>query len=150
MSRFEVDRRGAAVIERGFPASNADAPTIAGFQSWKAPFRHRRHQIVPIEDGEIEKFLGDFHADGVEPDVLRPGAAISVPIKSRHGIATTTTQFGAENVGRHGDMLPKERRFPNRRCVSTVLQRWRSKNGLLAIGFVRQSPRAVALPSSSA
>src|SRR6478752_8864888 len=139
MSRLQIDRRGAAMIERGFPSGNAHAPAIARFQSWKTPFRHRRHQIVSIKDREIEKFLRDLHADRMQAEVLRPGAAISVTIKSRHGIATTATQFGAENVGRHGDMLPKERRFPNRRCMSTVLPRWRSKNGLLAIGFARRS-----------
>ena len=115
MRRFQIDRRGAAVIERRFPARNADAPAVARFQSGKTPFRHRSHEIISVEDREIEKLLGDFDANRVKPEVFRPSTAISVAIKSCHGIAATATQFGAENVGRHGDMLPKERRFPNGR-----------------------------------
>jgi hypothetical protein len=50
----------------------------------------------------------------MKTDVFRPGAAIPVAVKSSHRIATTAAQLGPENIGRHGDMLPKERRFPNR------------------------------------
>src|SRR5205807_8159948 len=39
---FEINRRSAVVIEGGFPAGNADAPFVAGFQSGKTPFRDRR------------------------------------------------------------------------------------------------------------
>ena len=115
MGRFEIDRRGAALIERRFPPRDADAPAISRFQSGKTPFRHRSHEIVSIEHGEIEKFLGDFDTDGVQAQVFGTRAAISVPIKSRERIAATALQLGAENVGRHGDMLLKEWRFPNRR-----------------------------------
>src|SRR4051812_13327613 len=102
MRRFEIDGGGAAAIEGRFPSRHANAPAIPGFQSWETPFRHRRYQIVSIEDRKIEKFLSHFHANRVEPDVLRPGAAISVAIKSSHRIATTALQVRAENVGRHG------------------------------------------------
>src|SRR3954468_32701 len=102
MGRFEIDRGGAAAIEGRFPSGHANAPAIAGFQSWKTPFGHRRDQIVSIEHRKIEKFLSHFNANRVEPDVLRPGPAISVAIKSSHWIATTALQFRAENVGRHG------------------------------------------------
>lgn len=115
MRRLEIDRRGAAVIERGFPPGNADTPAVARFQTRKTPLRHRCDEIVSIEHREIEKFLGDFHANGVKPDIFRTGAAISIAIKPSERIATTTTQFGAENVGRHGDRLRKERPFPNGR-----------------------------------
>ena len=120
MRRFEIDRRGASAFERGFPAGNANTPAIARFQTGKTPVRHWRDQVVSIEHGEIEEFLGHLDAHNMQPDVFRPGAAISVAVKSRHRIATATAQFGAKNVGGHGDMLPKERRFPNRVLVVGV------------------------------
>src|SRR4051812_26502431 len=88
MGRLEINGRGAAMVEGRFPSGYADAPAVARFQSREPPFGHRRHQIVSIEDGVIEEFLGDFNANGVKPDVLRPGAAIAVAIESRQWIAT--------------------------------------------------------------
>jgi hypothetical protein len=114
MGRFQINRRGATAIECGFPTRHTNAPAIARFQSGKTPFGHWRDEIVSIEDGEIEKFLGDLNADGVQSKVFWAGAAISVAIKAGERIPTTTAQFGAENIGRHGDILSKERRFPNR------------------------------------
>jgi 2'-5' RNA ligase len=115
MRRFEIDRCRPATIERCFPTRHADAPAVARFQSWETPLGHRSDEIVAVEHREIEKFLGDFDADGMQTDVFRSGAAIPIAIKSSHRIATTAAQFGTKNVGWHGDMLPKERRFPNRR-----------------------------------
>ena len=65
MGRFQIDRRGTAVIESGFPARNADTPTVAGFQTRKIPFGHRSDEIVPIEHGKIEKLPRHFYAHGV-------------------------------------------------------------------------------------
>ena len=115
MRRFEVDWRRPTTVERCFPTRHADAPSVTRFQARETPLRHWGDEIVPVEDREIEKFLGDFDTDGVQAQVFGTRAAISVPIKSRERIAATALQLGAENVGRHGDMLPKEWRFPNRR-----------------------------------
>ena len=52
---FEINRRRAVVVERGFPARNADAPFVAGFESGKSPLRNRRDQIVPVENRKIQK-----------------------------------------------------------------------------------------------
>ncbi len=115
MRRFEIDRRGATAIERGLPTSHADTPAVARLQTRKTPLRDRRDEIVSIENGEIEKFLGHFHANRVQPDVFRPGAAITVAVESRYRIAATAAQVGSQDVGRHGRTITKERRFPNRR-----------------------------------
>ena len=101
MSRFEVDRRGAIMVERRFPASNANAPFVAWFESGKSPFRDRRDEIIAVEHGEIEKLARDFHADGVQAGIFRTGAAKSVPIKSGYRIDTTAFQFRAENIRGH-------------------------------------------------
>src|SRR5438105_4119445 len=82
----KIDRAGAIVIERSFPACDADAPFVAGLQSWEAPFRVRRDQIVSVEDREVEKLLRDLHADRVQPNIVRAGATKAVAIKSCHRI----------------------------------------------------------------
>ena len=118
VGRFEINRRGPAVIEGVLPPGNANAPAVSGFQPREAPFGHWRHEIVPVEDREIEKLLGDFNADRVKSEIFGPGAAVTVPVKSGYRVATTATEFGSENVGWHGGMVLKARPFPNRYCCS--------------------------------
>lgn len=105
MSRFEVDWRGPTVLESRLPTGDTNTPTVARFQPWKAPLRHRSYEIVPIEDGEIEKFLRCPHADRVEANVFGAGAAIAIAIKSGHRIAAAAAQFGTEDISRHGEMV---------------------------------------------
>ena len=102
MRRFKIDGRGAAPLESGFPTRDADTPAVARFQSRKTPVGHRCDKIVPVEDREIEKLLCHFHANGMQADVLRPGAAISIAIKSGHRITATATQLSPENICGHG------------------------------------------------
>jgi hypothetical protein len=90
MRRLQINRRGAIVFERRFPARNAHAPFVARFQSRKSPFRNRCDQIVPVQHGEIEKFARDFNANRMQTDIFRPGATKSVAIKTGHRIAATT------------------------------------------------------------
>src|SRR5437660_4843995 len=89
------------MFERGFPSSNADAPFVAGFESWKSPFRNWRDQIVAVEHGKIEKLARHFHANSVQANILGAGPAKTVAIKSGQRIATTTFEFGAKNVRWH-------------------------------------------------
>src|SRR5262249_39032584 len=83
------------------PARHAHAPFLARLQSGESPFRMRSDKIISIEHREIEKLLCHFHADRMKPDVFRSGAAKTIAVKSSHRIATTTFQFGSQNVGRH-------------------------------------------------
>ena len=101
MSCFKIDRGGAIVIERRFPARDTNAPAIAGFQTGEAPFGMWRDEIVAVEHGKIQKFTGDLHTDRVQPDVFGTGAAKTIAIKSGHRIATATFQFGPKNVCWH-------------------------------------------------
>ena len=101
MCCLKIDRAGAIVIERSFPTCDADAPFVAGLQSGEAPFGTGRDQIVPVENREVEKLLRDFHADRVQPNVFRTGAAKTVAVKSGHRIATATFQFRSKNIRRH-------------------------------------------------
>ena len=102
MGRFQIDGRGAASLKGRFPTGHANAPAVARFQAGESPFRHWRDQIVSIEHGKIEEFLSHLDTNGVKPYVVGTGAAIPVAIKSCERIATTATQFSAENIGRHG------------------------------------------------
>ena len=117
------------MFKRVFPARDANAPFIARLESWKPPFRMRRHQIVPIQDREIEKLLRDLNADRVKSEVFGTRAAIAVPVKSGHRVATTATEVGPENVGWHGGMVLKERPFPNRYCCSNQIVAGKSRHG---------------------
>ncbi len=87
MRRLKIDRWRDVVFERVFPARDADAPAIAGFEPGEPPFRMRCHQIVAIEHGEIQKLAGRLHADRVLPDIFSTGATITIAIKPSHRIA---------------------------------------------------------------
>jgi len=101
MSRFEIDGRGAAVIERCLPAGNADAPLVAWIEAGKTKFGNRRDQIVAVEHGEIEKLARYFYTDRVQSDIFRPSATKSIPIESGDRIAAAAFQFSAKNVRGH-------------------------------------------------
>ena len=88
MRCLKVDRRGAAAFERFGPARDANAPAIAGLEPGETPLRMRCDQVVSIEHGEIEKFARDLDANRVQTAIFGTGAAITIAIKSRDGIAT--------------------------------------------------------------
>jgi hypothetical protein len=98
---FEINRGGAIVIKRAFPARHAHAPFVAGFESGEAEFRMRRNQIISIEHREIEKLLGNFHANRVEADVFRTRAAKAIAVESGHRVKATTFQLCPQNIRRH-------------------------------------------------
>jgi hypothetical protein len=93
------------MIQRVFPARDADTPFVARLQPGEPPFRAWRDQIVSVEHGKIEKFPCDFHANRVEPNVLRTGATKAIAVKAGNRIATATFQFASENVGGHEAIL---------------------------------------------
>jgi catechol 2,3-dioxygenase-like lactoylglutathione lyase family enzyme len=98
---FKIDRGGAVVIQRAFPARDAHAPFVARFESGKAEFRMRRDEIIAIEHGVIQELSCDFDAHRVLADIFRPCSTKSVAIKSGNRIATTTFQFCSQNIRRH-------------------------------------------------
>jgi hypothetical protein len=93
------------MIQRAFPARDADTPLVARLQPGESPFRAWRDQIVSVEHGKIEKFSCDFHANGMQPNVFRTGATKSIAIKAGDRIATATFQFASENVSGHKAIL---------------------------------------------
>jgi hypothetical protein len=105
MSRLKINRGRAVMIQRAFPARDADAPFVPRLQPREPPFWMGRDQIVSVEHGKIEKFPCDFHANGVQPNVFRTGATKAIAIKAGNRIATATFQFASENVGGHEAIL---------------------------------------------
>jgi len=101
MRCFKINRSRAVVIQCAFPACHADAPFVAWLQSGETPFRMWRDKVISIEHREIEKFPCYFHADRMKPDILRSGAAKTVPVKSGDWFATTTFQLSSQNIRRH-------------------------------------------------
>src|SRR5438105_15752473 len=101
MCRFKINRSRTPVIKCSFPPRDANAPLIARLQSGEAPFRMRCDKIVSVEHREIQEFARDLNAHPVQPEILRPGTAEPVPIKTAHRIATETFQFGSWNNGVH-------------------------------------------------
>ena len=104
------------MIQRAFPARDADTPFVARLQPWEPPFRTWCDKIVSVEHGKIEKLPGDFHANGMQPNVFRTGATKAVAIKAGNRIATATLQFASENVCRHEASLTLEFRLLNIDC----------------------------------
>ena len=101
MGCFEINRGGAVVIKGAFPARHAHAPFVAGCESGEAEFRARRNQIISIEHREIEKLLGNFHANRVEANIFRASAAKAIAVESGRRITTTTFQLCPQNIRRH-------------------------------------------------
>ena len=101
MGCFEINRGGAVVIKGAFPARHAHAPFVAGFESGEAEFRARRNQIISIEHREIEKLLGNFHANRVEANIFRASAAKAIAVEPGHRLKTTTFQLCPQNIRRH-------------------------------------------------
>lgn len=101
VSGGEGDGRGAAGIEGFFPASDAEAPAIAGFEAGEIPLGRGGGEIVAAEVGEIEELFGGFNADGVEADVTGAGAAVAIAVEAGHGFAAAAGEWFEKDVGAH-------------------------------------------------
>ena len=136
MSRFKLDWGCAIVVERCFPARDAYTPFVAWVQPGKSPFRAWRDQIVPVEHGKIEKFLSDFYANRVQPNIFWPGATKSVAIESGHRIATTASKFSPENICGHERKVANDSLFQSksqsviRRKVKMLERASKAEDGL--------------------
>ena len=101
MGRFQIDWSSDFMVKRFLPAGHANAPFVAGLQAGKFPLGPRRHEIVTLQHGEIEKLTCHFRANGVQPDIAGTGLAETVTIKSRQRVTAAALQFCSEHIGRH-------------------------------------------------
>ena len=59
-----------ARFQRFLPAWHTQAPPVAGFETGKPKVRHRRRQIIAARPGKLQKFVGDYYANGMAAGVL--------------------------------------------------------------------------------
>jgi hypothetical protein len=107
--RLEIHGRRDTASQRFQVTRRAKTPFIARLEAGEIPLGVRRYEIVSLKDRIVKKLARYLHANRVQTCVLRASATISVPIKSGHGIATTTAELGSKNVRRHGEMIANPR-----------------------------------------
>jgi hypothetical protein len=116
--RLKVHGRRDPAPQRLLITRGAKTPFVAGLETGKTPLGMRRHQIVALKNRIVEKFARHLHANRVLTNVIRTSPAISVPIKSSKGIATTTAELSPKNVRQHDGIVA-----PWRAIVSVLPQR---------------------------
>src|SRR5689334_10472529 len=140
--------RRLAGCERLLPARRAQAPAVAGFEPRKAELRHRRGQIVAAGFGEFQEGSGHDDTHRVAAEILAPGIAAAVAIKSGHRAERAELERFAEHIAgrsaaavtapvvpQHG--CPLARSSPSRRYYA--LRRCRFGSGL-AMRFAMTLP----------
>jgi len=75
------------------PTWSTQAPTIAGFQTWKAKFRHRRRKVIAARSRKIEELGSHQCAHSVTAPVLWSRIAAAVAIEARHRLKRTNFDF---------------------------------------------------------
>lgn len=104
MGGGEGDGRSAAGIEGFFPAGDAEAPAIAGFEAGEIPLGSGGGEIIAAEIGEVQELLGGLNADGVQADVSGAGAAIAIAVEPGHGFAAAAGEWFEKDVGAHEEV----------------------------------------------
>jgi hypothetical protein len=99
MSGMKVYWWGYTGLQRFLPASHAKTPAVPFFQSWKIALRC--NQIVATGIREFEEFIGHLGAHGVEPQISRTGAAVTISIKTCERITAAAAQLSTKNVCWH-------------------------------------------------
>jgi hypothetical protein len=90
--------RCLANLERFLPARGTEAPTVTWIQAWKAECGNWSRKIVAARFGKFEKRCSHNGANRVTANVLSPGVAAAIPIKSRHGFDRAEIKRLAEHV----------------------------------------------------
>jgi len=103
VSGVEADLGCHACFEGLLPALDAEAPAVAGYQTWEVVLGARGDEIIAHAPGEFEELVCHFDTDGVQPFVIGPRAAVAIAVKAGHGLAAAAAEFLAEDVGRHDE-----------------------------------------------
>ena len=83
MRGFELDLRSHARVASFLPATGTNAPTVARFESGKLIFRTRCDEVVPSQQGELEKVRRHDRTHGMNSNVTVSGMTKPIPKKSR-------------------------------------------------------------------
>jgi len=65
----EDDARGGIGFERFLPSGGAQAPAVAGLETWESKVRKRRREIIAARLREGQELGRDLDADGVKADM---------------------------------------------------------------------------------
>src|ERR1051326_367532 len=90
--------RRLARFEFLLPARRAQAPAVARFETRKAELGHRRGQIVAARFGEFQEGSSHHHAHRVAAEILAPGIAAAIAVKSRRRAERAKLERFAEHV----------------------------------------------------
>ena len=90
--------RRLACLECFLPARGTEAPTVTWVQSWKAERGNWCRKIIAARFGKFEKRRSHNGTDRVTANVLSPGVAAAIPIKSCHGFDRADIKRLAEHV----------------------------------------------------
>src|SRR5438093_818935 len=98
MRRGEHNGRGNACLVGLTPRGRTYTPAIAGLETRKVVFGHRRDQIVALRARKLEELGGHLHADDMQAVILGPGVATTVAVETGAGCVGARGQRSAEDV----------------------------------------------------
>lgn len=79
---FEYHKWRHASCQGFYPARHAQAPLITRHKAWKAPFRHRRTQVIAGALAEFQKFRSHHRAYDMRAFIICIGFAAAITKKS--------------------------------------------------------------------
>ncbi len=109
MSGLEHHWRRNAGLGSLTPSTRTDTPSIARLEAGEAKLGARRHEVIAMINGEIQKHVGHHRAHSVTTKILSAGMTAAVAEKAREGVKATGLELATEDVfglrGRHASSL---------------------------------------------
>lgn len=101
MGGFQPDGGDDTGIIRLFPAFDADAPAVTGFEAGETPLRAGRDEVIADHLLVAQELFGHQDADGVFAGVFGAGIALAIAIKASQRICAAGLQDATKNVLHH-------------------------------------------------
>jgi hypothetical protein len=89
---------GHAIVVSSEPVRRRNAPAVAGHKPGKLVLGHRSAQIVADTALVLEELSGHDRADRVAAEILRPGAAASIPVEPGKRVGATWLELTTEHI----------------------------------------------------
>jgi hypothetical protein len=103
VGRLQNHLRGLAGVKGLLPTGCAQAPPVAGLEARESGLGGR--EVVADQAAEFEEIGVDARTHHVRSEVIRAGAAASVAVETRQGIAAARLELATEDVLGHGAHL---------------------------------------------
>ena len=98
VSGLEHHRWGLISFKGLRPTRDAEAPMVAGIQTWEVVLGDRGGEVIAAISAEGQKCFRHDGADGVQPFVIWSGPAKAVAIEAGDGAVTASLQGSSEDV----------------------------------------------------